>query len=90
MPHHTYADLDLNRTFHIHQHYDVKEEAAIAREMHVDPWRGYTQAYVSLHPVRLVLLLLVTLSTAFVLVRLGRMVHKKSARRAFKSRTKSR
>jgi hypothetical protein len=59
MPHHTYADQDLNRTFHIHQDYDEEEEAAIAREFKVNPMRGYVKSYASLHPLRLGMLALI-------------------------------
>ena len=41
MPHHTYADQELNKKYGIVQDYNHFEEEQIAKEMHVDPWRGY-------------------------------------------------
>lgn len=51
MPYHTYADQLLNKEYHIVQEYDHEEEEAVAKELGVDPMRGYTQAYISINPI---------------------------------------
>ena len=50
MPHHTYADQELNRKYGIRQDYNHAEEEQIAKEMHVNPWKGYYERKDSTRP----------------------------------------